>query len=214
VPIVIAVFAFALLFAFVQVGAVTVAFDKLGVSPNAAMMILLASLVGSGINLPLFQLTTRRPADRGWRPMLGVLQPHPRPRPGRVIIGLNLGGCLIPVMVSIYLLSHHALPLMPVLVATGLMSGICYATSRPIPGRGIGIPLLVAPLMAAALAILIRPQDSAPLAYIAGTLGVLLGADILRLRNVRDLGVPTAAIGGAGTFDGIFITGIVAVLLA
>ncbi len=213
-PILVAVVAFVLLFALIQVGAIAVAFDKLGLSPNAAIMILMASLIGSGINLPLFQLTTRRPHEPRWRPMLGALEPHPRPKPGRVVVGLNVGGGLIPLAVSIYLLSHHRLPLGPVIVTTALMAGLCYLTSRPIPGRGVGMPLLVAPLMAAALGILALPQASAPLAYIAGTMGVLLGADILRLDNIRDLGVPSAAIGGAGTFDGIFITGIVAVLLA
>ena len=53
----------------------------------------------------------------------------------------------------------------------------------------------------------------AALAYIAGTLGVLIGADIFRLKDIRKMGTPVASIGGAGTFDGIFITGIVAVLL-
>src|SRR3569623_306647 len=43
---------------------------------------------------------------------------------------------------------------------------------------------------------------------------VKIGADLLRLNVIRKMGVPVAAIGGAGTFDGIFITGIVAVLLA
>ncbi|HEV2170401.1 MAG TPA: DUF1614 domain-containing protein, partial [Candidatus Binatus sp.] len=51
-------------------------------------------------------------------------------------------------------------------------------------------------------------------AYISGVLGTLVGADLLNLRNLTDLGAPVASIGGAGTFDGIFMTGIVAVLLA
>jgi uncharacterized membrane protein len=45
-------------------------------------------------------------------------------------------------------------------------------------------------------------------------MGVLIGADILRLKDIREMGPPYAAIGGAGTFDGVFLTGIVAVLLA
>jgi uncharacterized membrane protein len=62
--------------------------------------------------------------------------------------------------------------------------------------------------------LLIAPENSAPLAYICGTMGVLLGADLLRLNDIRKIGTPVASIGGAGTFDGIFLTGIVAVLLA
>jgi len=53
-----------------------------------------------------------------------------------------------------------------------------------------------------------------PLAYIAGSLGTLIGADLTNLDKVRGLGAPVASIGGAGTFDGIFLTGILAVLLA
>jgi uncharacterized membrane protein len=51
-------------------------------------------------------------------------------------------------------------------------------------------------------------------AYIAGSLGTLIGADLLNLDKVRGLGAPVVSIGGAGTFDGIFLAGIVAVLLA
>jgi uncharacterized membrane protein len=36
----------------------------------------------------------------------------------------------------------------------------------------------------------------------------------MNLGAIHGLGVPVASIGGAGTFDGIFLTGIVAVLLA
>ena len=51
------------------------------------------------------------------------------------------------------------------------------------------------------------------LAYISGVMGVLIGADLMRLRDVLKMGAPMASIGGAGTFDGIFITGLIAVLL-
>ena len=53
----------------------------------------------------------------------------------------------------------------------------------------------------------------AAIAYAAGTLGTLIGADLTNLRRIRGLGAPIASIGGAGTWDGIFLTGIVAVLL-
>jgi uncharacterized membrane protein len=83
-----------------------------------------------------------------------------------------------------------------------------------LPGIGIGMPIFIAPISAAMVALFLSPEQSPVLAYISGTLGVLLGADLLRLKDIRSLGTPVASIGGAGTFDGIFITGIVAVLLA
>lgn len=39
-------------------------------------------------------------------------------------------------------------------------------------------------------------------------------ADVLNLYHIRELGAPIASIGGAGISDGVFLTGIIAVLLA
>lgn len=213
-PVLLALVAFAFLFAFIQVGIVTVAFDKLGLSAESGLLLVLVSLVGSGLNLPLFQMASRVEPDPRWQRMMRWLEPRLRPRPGRVIVAMNVGGGLVPVAFSMYLLSHNPLPPLIVALAIGLQSVICYLASRPVRGVGIGMPLLVAPLSAALIAMLLLPEHSAPLAYICGTLGVLVGADILRLGAVRELGVPVASVGGAGTFDGIFITGIVAALLA
>ena len=69
-------------------------------------------------------------------------------------------------------------------------------------------------VVTAIVAMILSREDSAPLAYIAGSLGTLIGADLTNLDKVRGLGAPVASIGGAGTFDGIFLTGILAVLLA
>jgi uncharacterized membrane protein len=41
-----------------------------------------------------------------------------------------------------------------------------------------------------------------------------LYADLLNLGKFTGLGAPVASIGGAGTFDGILLTGILAVLIA
>jgi uncharacterized membrane protein len=64
------------------------------------------------------------------------------------------------------------------------------------------------------VAIVLSRENAAPLAYISGSLGTLIGADLLNLGNIRGLGAPVASIGVAGTFDGIFLIGIVAVLIA
>ena len=69
-------------------------------------------------------------------------------------------------------------------------------------------------LTGAIVAIMLSREYAAPLAYIGGSLGTLIGADLLNLGSVRGLGAPVASIGGAGTFDGIFLIGIVSVLIA
>jgi uncharacterized membrane protein len=91
---------------------------------------------------------------------------------------------------------------------------LSYLLSRPIPGLGIAMPIFVAPVAAALAAILLGGEESPALAYISGSLGVLIGADLLRLWDIPRLGAPIASIGGAGTFDGIFVTGLLAVLLS
>ncbi len=208
-------FAFAIVFllAFLQVGLISIAFDKLGLSQSSAFLLLITSLGGSVINMPLFSIRAERPAEPP--PPLGGLWRIPLPPfTGRTVIAVNVGGGLVPIVFSLYLMAHHPLPLLQVIIGVAAIAFVSHVMSRPIAGLGIGMPVFVAPISAALVAVLLNPAQSAPLAYICGTLGVLIGADILRLKDIRHLGTPLASIGGAGTFDGIFITGIVAVLLA
>ncbi len=204
-----------LLVVFVQVGAITIAFDRLGLSSQSAFVLLFCSLFGSGINLPLFTVRAEPGTHREipWH-MRGLLRPLPPEFRGRTLIAINVGGGLIPLMFSTYLLLHHPVSLAAALTGIAVVTTVSYLLSRPLPGVGIGMPIFVAPVSAALMAYVLQPAQSAPLAYISGTMGVLIGADLLRLKDVGRLGTPVAAIGGAGTFDGIFITGIVAVLLA
>lgn len=201
----------AVLIAIVQVGVISIAFDKLGVSGEGAFLLLMATLFGSAVNLPLFSIRVPPPAEEP-PPVLPWL---PRqPFTGRTVVAVNVGGGLIPIAFSVYLVRVDALPLPQVALGVLLLAAVSYFASRPIPGLGIGMPVLLAPVCAALAGLLINPEQSAPLAYVSGTLGVLVGADLLRLPDLRRLAAPVASIGGAGTFDGIFITGIVAVLLA
>lgn len=203
------------LIAFVQIGALTLAFDKLGLSPEAAFLLLFVSLFGSAVNLPLFTVDAEAPRPGSVpAPLRGLLRHVAREFHGRTLIAVNVGGGLIPVLFSAYLVARGALPPLPVFAAITIVATASYLISRPLPGIGIGMPVFVAPIVAALTAVLLDSEHSAPLAYVGGTLGVLIGADLLRIRDIRRMGTPLAAIGGAGTFDGIFITGIVAVLLA
>ncbi len=195
----------------IQVGLLGIVFEKLGLSRGGAYVLLFGSLFGSAINVPLFSVRAERDSNA---PAVRAPLGRDIPFTGRTRIAVNLGGCLIPVTFCAYLASHSLVPAPRTMIATALVSAACYWSSRPLPGVGIGIPFLVAPLSAALVAIVLAPDHSAPLAYISGTMGVLIGADLLHLGDVRKLGAPLASIGGAGTFDGIFITGIVAVLLA
>lgn len=209
------ILALAFLISLIQLGLLGIAFDKLGLSPSSAYLLLMCTLAGSMINLPLFTLK----ADSTTPPVIPPeLARWPLfklpPFTGKIIVAANVGGAVVPVAFSLYLIAHNPLNPLHIAVAVAAVAFIARTTSQPMPGIGIGIPMLVAPLAAALIATLLDPQQRAPLAYICGTLGVLIGADLLRLKDIRKLGVPIASIGGAGTFDGVFVTGLIAVLLA
>lgn len=197
----------------INVHLMTLTFERLGLSPGSALLLMVSSLLGSVINVPLFTLRASAPALPIEDLYRGLLRPSRLPFTGYTRVAVNVGGCLVPLMFSFYLVRHTSLAVSHLLLATGIVTAVSYGMSRPIPGLGIGMPTLVAPLTAAVIAIVYGGEDRAALAYISGTLGVLIGADVLRLKDIGRLGAPVASIGGAGTFDGIFMTGLVAVLL-
>ena len=119
----------------------------------------------------------------------------------------------IPTLLSIYLMTKTGLYGRG-LLGIGVVAAVVHALARPVPGVGIAVPTLVPPLVAATAALLLSRSSAPALAYIAGSVGTLIGGDLLNLGKIRGLGAPVASIGGAGTFDGIFLTGILAVLLA
>ena len=206
---------FLLLTAMIQIQFFEIAFTKLGLTPETTLLIVIGTLIGSGINLPLFKLKTQETGHLvmtpGQKPVWELYQPA---REGYTVIAVNVGGCLIPVGLCLYFISMHVVTPLHCLIALGAVTALSYKLSKTIPGIGIGMPILIAPIAAVMLALLLDPEHAAHLAYIAGVLGVLIGADILHIKDVAKLGVPVAAIGGAGTFDGIFMTGLIAALLA
>jgi uncharacterized membrane protein len=213
-PFLLALFGLIFLFVLIQVGALQLAFYKLGLNPEAGMTLLFASLMGSLVNVPLFRMEAEEsdePPPLAFRRLLAQRQ---MPFEGYTTVAVNLGGCLLPLTFSAYLVLNAGASLLDHLLTVAVVSAAAYGFSRPIAGIGIGMPVIIAPLTAALTAVLIDPEHSPALAYVGGTIGVLIGADLLRLPDVRKLGSPIASIGGAGTFDGIFITGIIAVLLA
>ncbi|MEK7755278.1 MAG: DUF1614 domain-containing protein, partial [Acidobacteriota bacterium] len=202
--------ALAFLITLLQLDIVTVAFEKLGLSRDTAYLLLGSTLIGSMINIPLFSISTREVDSEG---IPAYFHPPQILHTGKTVIAVNVGGCLIPVIFSIYLLMHSALSASDTSIAVAVVAWVAYLFSRPVPGLGVAMPFLVAPATAALVAVMLNYELSAPLAYVGGTLGVLLGADLFRLRDIRTLRAPVASIGGAGTFDGVFITGLLAVLL-
>jgi uncharacterized membrane protein len=193
---------------------VRLAYVSLGVSSGTAMWLLFGSLVGSIFNIPIVELPPEHVMSDQVIDFFGLRYAVPVVSHfAGTVIAVNVGGAVIPTLMSIYLLFKREL-WTNALVATAIVALVLHWLADPVPGLGIAVPVFVPVVTTAAVAMLLSREDAAPLAYIAGSLGTLIGADLTNLDKVRGLGAPVASIGGAGTFDGIFLTGILAVLLA
>jgi hypothetical protein len=139
------------------------------------------------------------------------------------IVGINTGGALIPIIISIYLIIKRDIPLLKVFIGILVVTVVTYFVTKPVPSQGIvsNFPDWLLPGIVACISsvILLRKDfnKGAPLAYASATIGVLIGADFLHLYKLLSY-EPTklgtiAVIGGAVLFDLIFITGILSVII-
>ncbi len=212
------ILAFALLFvilvALIELNILKYAYERMGIPPRYVLAVLLFSLLGSAINIPLIQLPPERVVSGRTVDFFGMgyVIPVVQEWPG-TIIAVNVGGALIPVILSIYLLMKNRFYLRA-LLAVAIVALVVHRFAYPVRGVGISVPIFIPPIVAALVAMILAWRRAAPLAYIAGCMGTLIGADLWNLYRIQGLGAPVASIGGAGTFDGVFLTGIIAVLLS
>ena len=196
-------------------GMIGEAFMRLGISPSLIFWLLILTLLGSLVNIPIYRFENREMVGEQVVSYFGMRYRVPRlEQTQSTVLAVNVGGALIPLVLSGYLISQINFGLsLPILLA--VVTVVVNRLARPVRGMGIGVPGLAPPLVAALGAyFLCAPELRAPCAYIASTMGILIGADLLNLGQIRQLGAPVASIGGAGTFDAIFFSGILAVLLS
>jgi uncharacterized membrane protein len=205
---------FIILFVLLVLGALRHAYLSLGVSPSTAMLLLFGSLIGSYFNIPVADLPQEPVVSNQVIEFFGMQYNVPVVEhwPGTVI-AVNVGGAVIPTLMSLYLLITRQLWVKG-LIAIAIVAALLHWVANPVPGVGIAVPVFWPALITAVVALILARENAAPLAYTAGSMGTLIGADLTNLDKIRGLGAPVASIGGAGTFDGIFLTGILAVLLA
>ncbi|ADB15676.1 protein of unknown function DUF1614 [Pirellula staleyi DSM 6068] len=202
-------------------GGMQTALEKLHFSPSGATLTIFAIIVGSMINLPLMRV--RRDVEQAtasgiwqvrqqWVPMMRRSQLE-------TIIAVNVGGCIIPLLIAVfegtYVRSHSSQAILALVISAAINIAICHAIARPVPGVGIVMPAFLPPLAAIGCAWILLWSDRyddvrAPVAFIAGVLGPLVGADLLNFRHFERISAGVLSIGGAGSFDAIVISGLLA----
>lgn len=208
------ILALGVLILLVEMRVFTYAFRKIGIHPRYAFAVMLLTLIGSHVNLPLYSVAVARIVPPRVIHQFGRAYVVPEMIvPGASVVAINVGGALIPLLVSVYLFIRFRPLRGRMLLGTAIVAVIVYQLATIVPGVGIVVPMLVPPLAAAAVALLLAFRRAPPVAYVCGTMGALIGADLLNLPRITELGAPVVSIGGAGTFDGVFLTGIIAGLL-
>jgi uncharacterized membrane protein len=198
----------------IQLRILRYAYMRLGIGPGAALLVLFGSLIGSYFNIPITVLPDHSIRSGEIVDFYGMryVVPYVTSWPGTVL-AVNIGGAVIPTLMSTYLVLRYQL-WVKAAIAVAVIAIIIHAMATPVQGVGIAVPVFAPVVATAILAFLLSREYAAPLAYIGGSMGTLIGADLWNLDKISGLGAPVASIGGAGTFDGIFLTGILAVLLA
>ncbi len=196
------------------------ALGRLGLSPSLSMWAALGIFLGGMINIPVKRIPRTQMLESNIFSMFGFERMFPGQvrRAPYTVIAVNFGGCVVPVMIVAYELVRISLygmtDLALTLISVGINVAACYHLARPIPKVGIAMPALVPGFLAALCGILFHHELAPMIAFCAGVLGPLIGADLMHLNEIKSINTSVASIGGAGTFDGIVISGLLATLLA
>ncbi|MGQ9759999.1 MAG: DUF1614 domain-containing protein [Candidatus Methanomethylicaceae archaeon] len=198
-------------------GVVGATLHRFGVPWYGFLFFLIVSLVGSTINLPLWKMRTDVPIlVMRYAYFMGIPYPVPtvESRESHTMVCINLGGAIMPILLSLYLLAANPASIPLSLLAIIAISLSTFLISRPVQGLGIVVPGFIPPILTAIVALLIGGEYAPVVAYVGGTIGTLIGADLLHKNDIKKLGAASVSIGGAGTFDGVFLTGLIALLFA
>jgi uncharacterized membrane protein len=197
-----------------QIGILGYAYEKIGIQRRTAYLILLLSLLGSYVNIPIAELAGPKTIEYQWvRDRIGWPYLAPQIKEWPSTLAINVGGAIVPAVLSVYLMAKNQI-YVEAAIGTILVAVVVYYLAEPIRGMGIAVPIFVPPIVSAVVGMLLSREHAAPVAYVSGCMGTLVGADIMNLGVIGELGASIVSIGGAGTFDGVFLTGILAVLLA
>ncbi len=195
------------------------ALSRLGLSPFSALLVGAGIFLGGVVNIPVKRISRAGSPESGGYAMFGFDRfiPGQSGEKNYTIIAVNVGGCLIPGAIAVYELLRVTTSGGALLVSAGVAIFIniivCYKIAKPVPHVGIAMPGLVPALVAAICAVMLDPQMAPQIAFMAGVFGPLIGADLLHLKDIKNLNTGMASIGGAGTFDGIVLSGLIATLL-
>jgi uncharacterized membrane protein len=174
-------------------------FEDVGLGGKEVALLVLGSIAGWAVNVPVLIA-------------------------GGTYLAVNLGGAILPMILVAAWARKRKLRPFATLVGTALVAFVAWRIVEFQPSAGIvtAYPLFFLPIVVAlAFALLVSLRNAAagvPVAYASGSLGALIGADILHVDEIRAHFLSAKdntiiSIGGAGVFDMVFLAGTVAMAL-
>ena len=144
-----------LLVIMIVIGALRHAYLSLGVSPGTAMLLLLASLIGSYFNIPIAALPPEQVESDKVIEFFGMQYAVPLVEnlPGTVN-AINVGGAVIPTIMSVYLLARRRLWVSGA-IATTIVALVLHWLADPVPGVGIAVPVFIPAIVTAIVSLLL-----------------------------------------------------------
>src|SRR5271157_2243153 len=124
----------------------------MGLGPRTMLAVLLLSLLGSYVNIPIAywperQVSTAEEVNYfGIRYVIPVIHEWPA-----TVLAVNLGGAVIPALLSLYLIVRNSLYGLGI-AAIAIVAAACNLLAKPVPGLGIAEPVFVPPLITAVTA--------------------------------------------------------------
>jgi uncharacterized membrane protein len=213
-----------LLLAFLILLLLVVGFETVGFTLLEAVLIFVGSTFLILISFPSILLYFQGSlgigiidVSRGFFVFQGFFGVGPRTEPA---IGFDVAGFLIPFLISLRMIFDRRSPIRASLIGITCIAAVSYLTSAYVEGEGVVIfNIYVIAIAASIIGILLAKRQWAsvgPIAYVSGSLGVLIGADLVRIGDIltyQPRSFAFASIGGAGVFDAIFLVGVLAVTI-
>jgi len=140
----------AFLFVLVEVHLISYAFEAVGLPPQLAFLALLVSLIGSWVNIPIMRIRSDRVSQESMISKFGVRYRPPDGQFGSsTTIAINVGGAIVPILISIYILNRSPSALIPSIVGALIVAIVVNRFARPVRGLGIAVPMFIPPIVAA-----------------------------------------------------------------
>src|SRR5262249_29603624 len=160
----------------------------IGVPARYMFAVMLATLIGSHFNIPLFEMRVpQRPPPANTTVFGRTYVRPPVVERDATVVAINVGGALVPLLLSLYLFLKLRLRARMVL-GTAIVAVIVHSLATIVPGVGIAVPMFLPPLAAVVVGLALAFRQAPPVAYVAGSMGALIGADLWNLPRIAELG--------------------------